>query len=61
VLNVKVGEIKAKATGSTTTYVFQKILCLHSSFDQNSLIAKLHSCGGETFIIEKGEFLVVDQ
>jgi hypothetical protein len=32
VVNAKGGEIKAKATGSTVTYEFQKLLCLNFSF-----------------------------
>jgi hypothetical protein len=32
VLNAKGGEIKAKATGSTVTCVFQKILCFELVF-----------------------------
>jgi hypothetical protein len=55
----KGGEIKAKATRSTTTCEFQKLLCLVLVFliktlltaKKSPLIAELLSCGG------KGEFL----
>jgi hypothetical protein len=38
-------KLKAKATGSTTTCEFQKLLCLVLVLYQNPPIAKLLSCG----------------
>jgi hypothetical protein len=37
-LNAKVGEIKTKATGSTTTCVFQKVLCFELVFFIKTLL-----------------------
>jgi hypothetical protein len=61
VLNAKGEKVKVKATGSTTTCVFQKSLCLVLVFYQNPPIAKQLPCGGEIWLWEKGEFLAFDQ
>jgi hypothetical protein len=49
VLNAKGGEIKAKATGSVTTYEIFKNLSVSilGFFIQTLLLQKLLSCGGE--------------
>jgi hypothetical protein len=57
------GEIKVKATRSTTIYKFQKLLSFELVFfDQNPintkrspLVTKLLSCGGEIFLTRKWE------
>jgi hypothetical protein len=62
VLNAKGGEIKANATGSTTTTEFQKVLCIELVFfikdlliaKMSPLIAILLSYGGEIFLMGKG-------
>jgi hypothetical protein len=55
VLNAKGGEIKAKATGSTTTCDFFKNLSMSTlSFYQNPLIAKTILLWGRKLIIGKG-------
>jgi hypothetical protein len=56
VFNAKGGEIKAKATGSTTTCEFFK------SFSVRILYCKNRSLMGEKFDYgENGEFMVFDQ
>jgi hypothetical protein len=48
VLNAKKGEIKAKGTGSATTYEFFKILVsILGFFIKTLLLQKLLSCGRE--------------
>jgi hypothetical protein len=66
-LNAKGGEIKAKATGSTVTYEFQKLFCFDLVFfiktflaaKRSPLIEKLLSCAGETFLMKKGSFWIL--
>jgi hypothetical protein len=56
VLNAKGGEIKAKATGSVTTYEIFKNLSVSilGFFIQTLLLQKLLSCGGEIWLWENG-------
>jgi hypothetical protein len=47
-------KLRAIVTGSVATRVYR-------GFDQNPLIVKVLSCGGEISLWEKGEFLTFDQ
>jgi hypothetical protein len=65
VVNAKGGEIKTKATRSTTTCEFQKVVCVELVFfiktlltaKRSPLIAKLFSYGGESFLMGKEKVL----
>jgi hypothetical protein len=55
-------KLKAKATGSTTTCEFQKLLCLVLVFLSKPSYCKNYSLVGERFDCgKKGEFLAFDQ
>jgi hypothetical protein len=56
VLNTKGGEIKDKATGSATTYEFQKLVLVYLVFYQNPFIAKTALLWRRNLTMGKGEF-----
>jgi hypothetical protein len=60
VLNAKGGEIKAKANGSSNHLRILKIVELVFDLSKILLLQNLVSCGGEFWLWEKGEFLILD-
>jgi hypothetical protein len=62
VLNAKGGEIKAKATGSTTTCEFQKLLCLILVvWSKPSYCKNIFLWGRNLYYGKRGEVFMVDQ